>query len=213
MKKFLFLLAFLSGFTAYNQAIEISPSVSYLFGGRINYAQGDLKIVDKGAIGVNVGYDFGFEGGVEFSWVGTTTTANFNGIGLGYDDASFRIGVHHFQLGAYKDFGREKLKGFANFSLGATVFQPRDLDFGDEWKFSVSGTLGMKWFPLKFLGIKLYGRMILPMEFAGGGVWCGIGTGGAGCGVGVNTFAVLVQGDLGAGLIFRISTDSKKKSK
>lgn len=210
MKKCLLILAVIFGVNSFGQSFQITPTVSYLFGGRVNYYEGDLKIVDKGAYGLNLAYELGYDAGIEFTWVGSNTTANFNGIGLGYNDLSFKIGVNHFLLGGFKDFGGEKLKGFANFSLGATWFQAKEFDLSDRWNFSVAAGLGLKWFPLRFVGIKLFGRLFLPMEFAGGGAYCGIGTGGASCGVGVNTFAVLVQGDLGGGLIFRIAPGSKK---
>lgn len=202
----------LGGFT-FGQGIEITPQISYMFGGRVNYYEGDLKIVDKGAFGLNVSYDFGFRGGLEFSYQGMLTTANFNSIRPGYEDASFKLAVNYFQLGAYKDWGEGKFKGYTAISLGATVFDPTELDYKSKWNFSATASLGVKYFPLKFLGIKLYGRLMLPMEFAGGGLFCGIGSGGVNCGLGVSTFAVLVQGDLGAGLIIRINTGSKSKKK
>lgn len=213
MKKFLFILTLIFGLNSFGQAIEISPTVSYLFGGRINFYEGDLKIVDKGAYGLNVAYDIGYGGGVEFSWIGTNTTAHFTTTRGTYDNISFRMGVNHLQIGTYKDFGGDKLKGFANLSIGTTIFQPKEFNIKDKWSFTASLALGMKWFPLKFLGIKLFGRLLLPMEFNGAGFYCGIGTGGANCGVGVSSYAILVQGDLGGSIVFRIETGGKSKKK
>jgi hypothetical protein len=213
MKKVVFFISIISSLSLFSQGIEISPTVSYMFGGRVNFYEGDLKIVDKGAYGLNVAYDFGYEGGLEFSWIGTNTTAHYTSTRGTYDNLSFKLGVNHFQLGTYKDFGSNKIKGFGNLSVGATVFQPKEYDIADKWNFTASLALGMKWFPLDFLGIKLFGRLLLPMEFAGGGAYCGIGTGGAGCGVGVSTYAILVQGDLGGSIIFKISTGRSKSKK
>ncbi|MEZ4938945.1 MAG: hypothetical protein R2799_15255 [Crocinitomicaceae bacterium] len=210
MRNLAIIFLFLISSNSIAQGIEITPQVSYLFGGRVNFYEGDLKIADKGAFGINVAYDFGIGGGLEFQYTGALTYANFHAIRAGYENVSFKLAVNHFQIGGYKDLGEGKIRGYVSLAMGATVFDPTEYSYKSKWNFSVSGSLGMKYFPLKFLGIKLFGRLFLPMEFAGGGVFCGIGTGGVNCGLGVSTFAVLVQGDLGAGIIIRIDPKSKK---
>ncbi|MCB0477784.1 MAG: hypothetical protein KDC84_06455 [Crocinitomicaceae bacterium] len=205
----IFLFAILGN--AWGQGVEITPQVSYLFGGRVNFYEGDLKIQDKGAFGINVAYDFGIGGGVEFQYTGALTYASFNAIRYGYEDVSFKVAVNHIQIGGYKDLGQGKLKGYVSGAIGCTIFDPTEINYQSKWNFTVSGSLGMKYFPLKFLGFKLFGRLFLPMEFAGGGVFCGIGTGGVDCGLGVSTFAILVQGDLGAGIILKFGGKDKSK--
>ena len=78
-------------------------------------------------------------------------------------------------------------------------------NISDRWNFSASLTGGMKYYFTDYIGLKIFARLLLPMEFYGGGAYCGIGTGGVSCGLGVSSWAFIVQGDFGAGLIFRIN--------
>lgn len=206
MKKSLFFLVVLFSLSGFSQSFEITPQVSYLFGGRANFIQGDIKIKDNISWGLNFAADFGYQGGAEFSYTGMVTDARFSSYDLDYTSQNFKIGVHHFQLGVYQDFGKGKVKGYGNFSLGATWFQTvNNRDISDRWSFSASLTAGLKYYFLDWLGIKAFGRLLVPMQFSGGGAYCGIGTGGASCGLGVTSYSFILQGDLGIGLIFRIN--------
>lgn len=206
MKKTVFLYFFLLSLVSIGQSFEITPQGGYMLGGRAQFIQGDISIKDNGNFGLNFAVDFGYQGGVEVSYAGMLTTADFRASDLNYTNESFKLGVHYFQIGVYQDFGKGKLKGYGNFSIGATLFQAyEEKNISDLWNFSATLSGGMKYYFKDFVGIKLYARLLVPMTFYGGGAYCGIGTGGAGCGLGVSSYSFIVQGDFGAGLIFRIN--------
>ena len=54
------------------------------------------------------------------------------------------------------------------------------------------------------LALQLRGAMLLPMQFGGGGLFCGIGTGGSGCSVSVGASTTVIQGDISGGIVLRL---------
>jgi hypothetical protein len=72
----------------------------------------------------------------------------------------------------------------------------------DVWRFAIGIGAGMKVMFTERIGIRLQGRLLMPMYFAGVGFYAGIGTGGASSGLSLNTGSVIFQGDFQGGLVF-----------
>ena len=98
----------------------------------------------------------------------------------------------------------DNIKPYGSFTLGTTYFIPQsaagEITYSDSWKFSVTLGGGVKIWMSDRVGIRLHGRLMLPMFWGGAGF--SVGTGGAGFTVGASTS--MVQGDLGAGLIIAL---------
>ncbi len=182
---------------------EITPFAGYMFGGRIRFYEGDLRVEDNVNYGVALSTAVRPDVKIEFSWSQMQSSASFKPI-YGYDDLkrSFDVNVNYFQVGGIWEMDKGKLRPYGLFSLGATWFDAKDSTIEDDWRFSVALGGGAKIWLSDRIGIRLQGRFLIPMYFSGAGIFCGIGTGGSGCGVSVGTGSTILQGDLTAGLIF-----------
>ena len=107
------------------------------------------------------------------------------------------MNVGYIQIGGVQEMDMDNIRPFGVFTLGTTYFKPQDATYQDAWKFSVTLGGGVKiWFSDR-VGIRLQGRLMLPMFW--GGVGFTVGTGGAGLTMGGGTS--MVQGDFTGGLI------------
>ena len=191
-----------------NTQIEIAPSAGFMFGGRVNYYQGELKISDNMDYGVSlIVPDINWGTDLEINYTRMDSEARFraNSNYPNYDDANFNISVNYIQVGALKTLGGDdKFKPFGSFSLGATVFSPKNKDIDDVWRFSITLGLGAKYWITDRVGIIVRGRLMLPMVFGGVGGYVGIGGGGTSGGLSLNSYATIVQGDFNGGLVFSL---------
>ena len=189
-----------------NAQVEIAPSMGFMFGGRLNYYQGEVKINDNMDYGVSVIVpDVSFATDLEINYTRMDSHLYFTPYNNfpDYDAADFDVSVNYIQVGALKNFGGDDMvKPFGSFSLGTTIFSDKTNTISDVWRFSITLGLGTKIMFTDNVGIILRGRLMMPMVFAGVGGYYGIGGGGSSGGLYVNSYAAIVQGDFSGGLIF-----------
>ena len=203
MKKLTLLAALLiTTSSLFAQTIEITPLFGYTFSGKVNGYYGTYDVKDDmlygGILDVEVdhllhaviSYRRNDPQLVEKSILGGTDI---------YD-----IGVEHYQAGVIRELKDDKVKPFAGVSLGATRYFGKGRNNERYWLFSGAFELGAKVFFNDVIGLRLQSNLTLPMEFGGGGIFCGIGTGGSGCSGSVYFNVPLVHWDLSAGLIIRL---------
>ena len=187
--------------------VEIAPFAGYMFGGRVNYYQGELKINDNMDYGVSIivpEIQWGTDLEVNYTRMDSKARFRANPSYPDYNDAEFDISVNYIQIGAQKIFTpAEQFKPFGSFSLGATIFSPKN-DISDVWRFSITLGLGFKYMISDRVGIMARGRLMLPMVFGGVGGYVGIGSGGTSGGLTLNSYATIVQGDFNGGLVFKL---------
>ena len=177
------------------------------FGGYMTYSsvavsEGTLSFDD----GLNYGFglDVGINRGllVELNYTQNQTSARlrrFNGI----EEPLFDINTHYFQLGAQYEFrktSKQKAVPYTLLTLGATLFDAKDASLSDVWRFSVAFGGGGKIYLSEKIGLRLQARLLMPLTFSGGGLWCGPG----GCSVGVGSWASIVQFDFTGGIFVRL---------
>ena len=121
------------------------------------------------------------------------------------------LATEYYQIGGLQQVGlNEIVKAFAAVTVGATRFHPKEsydwegngspTYLSDAWAFSTTLGAGLKLMFTERIGIRLQGRLLLPMRFEG--LFVGIGTGGTSGGA---SFSVpLVSGDFTAGLVISI---------
>jgi hypothetical protein len=177
------------------------------FGGYMTYSsvavrEGDLKFDD----GPNYGFglDVAIQRGVfvELNYTHSQTSVRLQRFN-GPNEQLFDMNTHYFQIGAQYEFRRspkQKAFPYTLATLGATLFDAKDPSLSDEWRFSVAFGGGGKFYLSDKIGLRLQARMLLPMTFSGGGMWCGTG----GCSAGLGAWAVLVQFDFTAGVFIRL---------
>ena len=205
MKKiFLCLVAALS-IQAFGQInyVDVVPTVGYHFGGRAYFYEGDIKIENNVTYGITLSVPVGWNVAGEFSWSRSDSKMKFIPIRQGYEPAETDVASNYFLIGGMKELGEGPLKGFGGVSLGLAWFDIKDPSVSDAFRFSFSFTGGGKYMISDRIGLRIQGRLLLPISFQGGGMYCGIGGGGSSCGVSVGG-SVFLQGDISFGLIFRI---------
>lgn len=177
------------------------------FGGYMTYSsvpvsQGNLSFEDNPNYGF--GLDVEIDRGLlaELNYTHNETSARLRRFNGG-EEPLFDMNTHYFQLGAHYEFKRtskQKAFPYTLVTLGATLFDAKDASLNDEWRFSVAFGGGGKFYLGKNIGLRLQGRLLMPLIFSGGGLWCGTG----GCSVGVGSWANLVQFDFTAGVFVRL---------
>lgn len=187
------------------QRIEVTPTIGYQFGGKINFFEGSFKIEDNMNYGVTLGID-ARQAMIEIYWTKMDTRGKWNPYNITLNPRTFDMNVQYFQVGGMREqsIGEGTVIGFGGITLGAVYFNSVETDIEDVWRFAMTVGGGAKIILSDRIGIRLQGRLLMPIYGGGGGFYCGIGTGGSGCGASVGATAWLLQGDLTAGLIINL---------
>jgi len=181
---------------------EIFGFAGYMTYSKIQSVEGDVSFNDGLNYGGGIDVAIQRNTFVELNYTFNQTTVRlrrFNGI----SENLFDMNTHYFQVGAQyemKNSPKQKAYPYALVTLGAVLYDPQDPKVSDEWRFSVSFGGGGKINLSERVGLRLQGRILLPMTFSGGGMWCGTG----GCSVGAAGWITLVQFDFTAGVFVRL---------
>lgn len=181
---------------------ELTPFAGYQFGGKLRMYEGDLKIKDNANYGIVGDIEVAKDTKIELLWTHMQTTAEFNPY-YNYESLRidpFDINVGYIQIGSVREINMDEIRPFGVFTLGTTYFMPKNTVYDDSWKFSVTLGGGVKIWLTDRVGVRLQGRLMLPMFWGGAGFT--VGTGGAGFSVGAGTS--MVQGDFTGGLIIAL---------
>jgi hypothetical protein len=186
-------------------SIEITPTFGYQWGGSVQGYEGEVALDDGAQYGLMLGYRVQKELVVEFFWSYLPTVARFEPYYLTTVDPSLigqtaNIGVHYFQLNALYEMGRGKTKPFLGAGAGIVMFSPEDSKYETDVYAAMNFSGGVKIYLSEKLGLRLQGRLLMPLYVTGGGFY--VGTGGTGMSVGAGI--PIVQGDLSAGLMIII---------
>ena len=188
------------------QNLEIIPYMSYQWGGKLNFYNGDMQFQSGENYGIALNYSVPNGTVFQLEYMNQPTTLDVQLYGqLGSDYKSYPISMNWIQAGALQGFDFYPLVPFAGLTVGAVNFNPRTNELEDSWKFGLTGQIGLKYFFSERIGIRLHARVLMPIQWAGFGV--SIGTGGAGAGI--NAGSYIFQGDIGGGLIFNLGSIGK----
>jgi hypothetical protein len=180
------------------QRLEVTPFVGYQFFGSLGVVEGDLNILDSENYGFTIDYTLNREYQLEVLYIRQQTRVELEEQPLGTTRELFDIDVEYFQLGAVYRYHFGNIHPFVSGGLGMTEFDPKEPNVSNEYWFSASFGGGVKVLAAKRLGIRLQGRLLLPIEFSGGALFCG---GGQGCTVILTGGTAIAQVDLSAGLV------------
>ena len=191
------------------QKLEVTPFYGYQFNGKVSGYDGDLNVRDASSYGLMLDITVRRGMQVEFLYSRSDTRADF----IEYHGPTYKltdISVNYFQLGflrAVKETKKVTVYGIG--SLGATLFSPsgdgynetpEQYYYDDEWFFSFTAGGGAKiWFSEK-IGLRLEGRVMMPITWSGGGFM--VGTGGSGFYFGGGSG--ILQASLTAGIIIKL---------
>ena len=188
---------------------EITPTFSYMWAGSYQTIDGDIHLDDGAQYGGIIDYAFQKDARFEFYYATLASHATFSpyyiGVPSALDGLDVDMRVHYFQVGSIYQLPRGKAQPFFGLLMGAVLFSPSgqgptNVTLSDTWRFAISFEAGVKIYLSEVVGLRLQGRLMLPIYFYGGGLW--VGTGGAS--VGVSGGIPIVQGDLGVGLVIAL---------
>ncbi len=180
--------------------LEITPFYGYQMGGRTYYTQGEVNIADTEVYGVHIGVPTPFGAVVEFLYSHQPT--RLDGVYSPPFEPSrkqklFDMNVDYYMIGALRPLRPGPTQPFGIVYLGAANMRPTSGGHTDEWFFAAGLGGGVKARLNPRLGLRIQGRLMMPLRFSGGGLWCGVG----GCNIGVGASSSILQLDLNAGLV------------
>ncbi|WP_439182179.1 outer membrane beta-barrel protein [Carboxylicivirga taeanensis] len=188
--------------TSSRASIEFTPITGYSLNGSLNLYKAKFKMKNAAHYGGILSLQLRPDFFGEFSYTRSKTFAHYKDFVAG-QETDYDMAIDYFQLGGLKELSNGPLVPFGMFALGITWFNMQTHGVSDHVSFSMALGGGVKYFFSDRLGIRLQGRLLLPMYFSGGGLFLGIGSGGTSSGVGISTGVLAVQGDFSSGLIFR----------
>lgn len=208
----IFTLVFMIANTAYSQQLtpaapdydhklELTPLVGYLLNGNIDFIQGELSFDNKINYGLALGVATGYGTFVEAIYTFSATTARFRSYDPQYENQVVSTNINYIQIGGIKEFMDGQVRPFGTIGLGASGFVPQESGFDSWWSFAINFGLGVKINLNEKIGIRLQGRMLLPLYYGGAGFYCGTG----GCGGGASAYSSMVQGDFMGGIVIGIN--------
>jgi len=176
---------------------DITAFGGWQFGGSIKTSVGTLKIKDNWNFGAVL--DLSIRPGIqlELSYSRMESEVNLKTT-LQPSVHLFDAVVEYFHIGALRVLRPGKVQPYTSFTIGMTHFNPKAANISSEWRFSMNLGLGVKIFPSERIGLRLQGRLMMPIINSGAGFWWGPGGGYVTVGG-----EVMLQGDLTAGLIIR----------
>jgi len=187
--------------------IDIFGGYGWQFGGKARFFEGDIDIksapqwhvgIDKYiGPGMAVRFEYSQMAEADAQWIPLPGYSNL------FPAENFKMDVHYFQLGVIKGAVLDKIEPYGMFTLGASWFHANELngdDIGDVTRFAIALGGGIKIMPSEKFGIKIQARMLMPLYFAGVGLWAGSGGGG----VTVGASVPIIQGDITAGIVLRL---------
>jgi hypothetical protein len=194
---------------AQDSRVELSPFGGYMLAGSIKFYEGKFKIQNSASYGGMLAYRLNKGNLIELSYTRMDSQGDWQPYG-GYQEdfppKTVDVAMNYVQIGTVNELilDNDAVRPYGTFSLGASWLHGKETTAQDEWFFSVTAGVGLKYFFAPKIGIRLQARLLLPLVFSGAGFYLGVGTGGASSGVGVSSFAPIVQGDFTGGLIIAL---------
>ncbi len=161
--------------------VEITPYAGYQFGlTSVSSTGGVIDIKDDVSYGGSIGFRIRPGQFIELTWNRIDSELRRRQGGIVTN--SVPIAVNNFYLGGFQEFGRDQIRPFFGFNLGATWYDPKNT-FSDEWRFStaIAGGAKIMFGEAQRIGLRLQGSLMGTFFGTGSSLWCGFG----GCSVGL----------------------------
>jgi opacity protein-like surface antigen len=178
------------------RVVEVGLTYNYQFGGKVYGYYGsrysEFRFSDSESYGITLSFPTKWNTRLEIAFANQNTTLSGD-----YNFGSSDVAVRYYQIGVVKEISKGKMIPYGAFSVGAVELNPDEKNFDEIWKFALTLGGGLKYYFTKNIGLKLEGRMMVPIAY--GGLY--FGTGGSG----VSASSATVQGYIGAGVTFALT--------
>jgi hypothetical protein len=176
--------------------VEIAGFGGYQFWGGLDVYEGELCITESANWGTSIGYHVQPEVRFEIMYINQPTELTITRHFSGTNDKLFDMTVHYIMVGAMYEVPTDgKVVPYGGVMLGATGFVPEG-NVGDEWLFAFSLNGGAKVYLSDRVGFRGQLHLLMPIQWAGGSIFCGSG----GCSAGVTGGTAIVQGAVTGGV-------------
>jgi opacity protein-like surface antigen len=195
------LFAFLSSSTTAQykrQQIEITPFGGYLFTGNLQTLDGELKIDNSFDYGGVLNIRFSKDLLIELLYNRADTEVSLRKEYTNTTEYLFDMSVEYFQGGVLVETEPGPFRPFADFTIGATYFKPKDYNYEGNWEFSFTAGGGIKYYFTRNIGVRAQWRFLVPIYFSSASIFCNNGY----CSIFISGGTYILQYDLTAGLVF-----------
>jgi len=115
------------------------------------------------------------------------------------EEKLFDATQQYWMFGVSREIDADQIRPFFGVILGWTTVNPDDVTLQNLTKFTVGLRGGVKYFISDRIGIFARARLLLPVQWAGAGVWFGSGSG-----VSLSAGTSIITGDVGGGIIISL---------
>lgn len=208
MKNLLAVLFVVLATSSIAQEIQLTGSYGYRFGGAVdvyyNGRYGEIKFEDSESFSLDLTFKIREDFGISAQWWGQNTSIDYYGYSASEVDGLGDVLISYILVGPVYEKRINNVTPFGNIGLGAAIFDPNRQEFNTESRFAVGLNGGVKIDLSHRLALQLRAGILMPMQFGGGGLFCGLGTGGSGCSVNVGASTTIMQGDVSGGVVLRL---------
>lgn len=198
--KFILLIVLLGmHFSAFGKGASLTPFYGYQFGGRASTYEGEIRIKDSENMGVTLDVPYTGNTTIQLLYIYQDTSLQFTNKYTGITRDLFDMSVQYFHIGGTAEVAKGATTSFVSGSLGATYFDPDKAGISSETLFSLSFGMGLLKEINKRIALRFQGRLLIPIQYAGGSMFCGSG----GCSIGLSGGTSILQGDVTAGVVIR----------
>jgi hypothetical protein len=186
-------------FPAIAKDIALTPFYGYQFGGRASTYNGEIRIKDSENMGVTLDIPYTGTTTLQLLYIYQDTSLQRTDKYTGRTEELFDMSVQYFHLGGTAEVAKGGTTSFVSGSLGATYFDPDKSDVSSETLFSLSFGMGLLKEINEHIAVRFQGRLLIPIQYGGGSLFCGSG----GCSIGLSGGTTILQGDVTAGIAIR----------
>jgi hypothetical protein len=156
-----------------DRRLELSPLVGYQAGGGATSRLGQLSLDSSLSYGLMVDIRVRPDATLHAVWDRQDTVLDFHDSDLFFPRRVLvDVAVEYYQFGGTLEFPRERLRPYIVLTVGATRFDAKVDDFGDEWRFSIGFGGGLKTYVSSRFGFRADARVWPTLVNTSGGFFC-----------------------------------------
>ena len=205
MKKTILILSFIAFIFSAKAQIEFNVMGGYFLGGYVNYFEGKFDMNDGPVYNITASVPTLKGNNIELAYSFTNSTGTFepySNTGRAFDQTEAPLNSHYILIGSYQSFNTGSIiTPFIGVSIGTVIYDYQYRNVSNVWRFAGSLGGGVKISINEKIGVRIQGRLLMPMYFAGVGYYTGIGSGS---GLTINAGSFVFEGDFSAGLTFKL---------
>ena len=205
MKKIIFLVIFsIATVVVSAQSVEVTPTLGYTFSGNVEGYYGTYDLKNALLYGAKLDVEVADYSYFELSVRRNDPTLAYSTSTSGIIDEETKTGTAHYMVGFLREFNTGLVKPFGIISAGTSRYWEKGDSDIRQWFFSTEFGLGAKIFFTDYIGLRIQGSVTTPWDFAGGGMYWGVGTGGAGGSANLTFGIPIAHWDLSGGIIIKL---------